>query len=205
MDPQHWKILFIISGCAVFSPTNNWCDSFAPCRIRRRGRFAGISAWTWAGTSSTAATAFSRPRRRSDCGSPRQRLPSGAACRQSGSTRKRRNKSSIQAQEIKLLLNFLRYYFLVNIFLGDFFSSYYIQHCFICRPSDSTVTTDAGIELVHWQSDALTIRLDHIRIRYSSYFLPYFPVFRICDIWIRILGSVPLSNRSGSGSCSFRQ
>ncbi len=32
---------------------------------------------------------------------------------------------------------------------GDFFSSfcsYNIQHCFICRPSDSTVPTDAGIE-----------------------------------------------------------
>ncbi len=27
-----------------------------------------------------------------------------------------------------------------------FFFSYYIQHCFICRPSDSTVSTDAGIE-----------------------------------------------------------
>jgi hypothetical protein len=26
------------------------------------------------------------------------------------------------------------------------FFSYYIQHCFICRPSDSTVPTDAGIE-----------------------------------------------------------
>jgi hypothetical protein len=24
--------------------------------------------------------------------------------------------------------------------------SYYIQHCFICRPSDSTVLTDAGVE-----------------------------------------------------------
>jgi hypothetical protein len=24
---------------------------------------------------------------------------------------------------------------------------YFIQHCFICRPSDSTVSTDAGIEL----------------------------------------------------------
>jgi hypothetical protein len=34
-------------------------------------------------------------------------------------------------------------------FLGGFiyyFFSYYIQHCFICRPSDSTVPTDAGIE-----------------------------------------------------------
>jgi hypothetical protein len=35
--------------------------------------------------------------------------------------------------------------FFKNIFLGDFFS-YYIQHCFIYRPSDSTVPTDAGIE-----------------------------------------------------------
>jgi hypothetical protein len=28
---------------------------------------------------------------------------------------------------------------------GDFISNY-IQHCFTCRPSDSTVPTDAGIE-----------------------------------------------------------
>jgi hypothetical protein len=34
-------------------------------------------------------------------------------------------------------------YFLVGIF---YFFSYDIQHCFICRPSDSTVPTDAGIE-----------------------------------------------------------
>jgi hypothetical protein len=26
------------------------------------------------------------------------------------------------------------------------FFPYYIQHCFFCRPSDSTVPTDAGIE-----------------------------------------------------------
>jgi hypothetical protein len=31
-------------------------------------------------------------------------------------------------------------------FFGDFFSFYVIQHCFICRPSDSTVSEDAGIE-----------------------------------------------------------
>jgi hypothetical protein len=50
----------------------------------------------------------------------------------------------------------------------DIYFSYYIQHCFICHPSDSTVPTDARIEpgplqLVHWQSDALTTRLDLIR------------------------------------------
>ncbi len=57
-----------------------------------------------------------------------------------------------------------------------FFFSYYIQHCFICRPSDSTVPTDAGIEArtvalagpLHWQSDVLTTRLDLIRISHSQ-------------------------------------
>jgi hypothetical protein len=28
----------------------------------------------------------------------------------------------------------------------DFFVMYFIQHCFICLPSDSTVSEDAGIE-----------------------------------------------------------
>jgi hypothetical protein len=43
------------------------------------------------------------------------------------------------------------------------FSMYCIQHCFICRPSDSDVSEDAGIEprtvatlALDWQSDALT-------------------------------------------------
>jgi hypothetical protein len=56
------------------------------------------------------------------------------------------------------LLSFFKY------FLGGgfFYFSYCIQHCFICRLSDSTVPTNAGIEprtllLLHWQSDA---RLD---------------------------------------------
>jgi hypothetical protein len=62
--------------------------------------------------------------------------------------------------------------FLKIFFWGDFlFFSYYIQHCFICRPSDSTVPTDAGIEprtvatgALAVRSDALTTRLDLIRI-----------------------------------------
>jgi hypothetical protein len=44
----------------------------------------------------------------------------------------------------KIIFNFF-----LNIFLGDFlffFFLYNVQHCFICRPSDSTVPTDAGIE-----------------------------------------------------------
>ncbi len=36
--------------------------------------------------------------------------------------------------------------------------TYYIQQCFICRPSDSTVPTDAGIEPRTVASGALTVR-----------------------------------------------
>ncbi len=48
-----------------------------------------------------------------------------------------------------------------------FFLCYVIQHCFICRPSDSTVSEDADLDpgllwLRHWQPDALTTRLDLI-------------------------------------------
>jgi hypothetical protein len=45
----------------------------------------------------------------------------------------------------------------------DFFA-YVIQHCFNCRPSDSTVLEDAGIEprTVSTLPDALATRLAHI-------------------------------------------
>jgi hypothetical protein len=45
-------------------------------------------------------------------------------------------------------------------FWGDFFSfcSYNIQHCFICRPSDSTVPTDSGIEPRTVATCALAVR-----------------------------------------------
>ncbi len=45
-------------------------------------------------------------------------------------------------------------------FLADFlsFCSYSIQHCFICRPSDSTVPTDAGIEPRTIATGALAVR-----------------------------------------------
>ncbi len=46
----------------------------------------------------------------------------------------------------------------LNIFGGNFFS-YYIQHCFICRPSDSTVpTADAEIEPRTVATGALAVR-----------------------------------------------
>jgi hypothetical protein len=44
----------------------------------------------------------------------------------------------------------------------DFFSiMYFIQHCFICRPSDSTVSEDAGIEAMTVETLALTLPPDH--------------------------------------------
>jgi hypothetical protein len=48
---------------------------------------------------------------------------------------------------------------------------YDIQHCFIYRPSDSTVSEDAAVpnpgqmRLRHWLSDALTTRLDLNKLR----------------------------------------
>jgi hypothetical protein len=57
----------------------------------------------------------------------------------------------------------------LQLFLGGFFSLYCIQHCFICRPSDSTVSEDARsnpglLRSRHWQSDALTTRPDLIHM-----------------------------------------
>ncbi len=53
---------------------------------------------------------------------------------------------------------------------------YDIQYCFICRPSDSTVSDNAEIEtqdslrLRHWLSNALTTRLDfiHKEIKFTN-------------------------------------
>jgi hypothetical protein len=47
----------------------------------------------------------------------------------------------------------------IFIFGGIFsFFSYCIQHCFICRPSDSTVPTNAGIEPRTVATGTLTVR-----------------------------------------------
>ncbi len=56
------------------------------------------------------------------------------------------------------------YFFYFFVFWGDFlvFFSYYIQHCFICRHSDSTVPTDAGIELRTVATDALAVRRSNL-------------------------------------------
>jgi hypothetical protein len=62
-------------------------------------------------------------------------------------------------------------------FFGVFFM-YDIQHCFICRSSDSTVSEDAEIAprtvatIRHWLSDALTAGLDLIR-NFFHYFIQH--------------------------------
>ncbi len=48
-------------------------------------------------------------------------------------------------------------FFNLNLNLNINFFSHYIQHCFICRPSDSTVPTDAGIEPKTVATDALAV------------------------------------------------
>ncbi len=45
-----------------------------------------------------------------------------------------------------------------GIFLGFFLFMYDIQQCFICRPSDSTVSEDAGIESRPVATTALAVR-----------------------------------------------
>ncbi len=52
-----------------------------------------------------------------------------------------------------------------QILKGDFWGTFYFfvlfQHCFICRPSDSTVPTDAGIEPRTVATSALAVRRAH--------------------------------------------
>jgi hypothetical protein len=66
------------------------------------------------------------------------------------------------------------------------FLKYLIQHCLICRPSDFTVSEDAGIEpkavlrLRLWQSDALTtwlgVAINPNRFTYvGTYFVTHKP------------------------------
>jgi hypothetical protein len=45
-----------------------------------------------------------------------------------------------------------------GFFWISFFSMYFIQHRFICRPSDSTVSEDAGIEPRTVATVALAVR-----------------------------------------------
>jgi hypothetical protein len=58
-----------------------------------------------------------------------------------------------------------------GIFLDFLIFTYYIQHCFICRPSDSTVLTDAGIEPRTVASGALQLEYLHWLNKCPSRFL----------------------------------
>ncbi len=62
------------------------------------------------------------------------------------------------------------------------FFMYDIQHCFICRHSDSTVSEDAGIEprtvaTTALASDALTTRIDLIHTRLDLIHISSSPTF----------------------------
>jgi hypothetical protein len=48
--------------------------------------------------------------------------------------------------------------FIYIFFKGGIFGVYDIQHCFICRPSDSTVSEDAAIEPRTVATTALAVR-----------------------------------------------
>jgi hypothetical protein len=55
---------------------------------------------------------------------------------------------------------------------------YVIQHCFICRPSDSTVSEDAGIEPRTVATLALTVRRSNYSARsHQSRYLSFSTIF----------------------------
>ncbi len=65
------------------------------------------------------------------------------------------------------LIGIEKYYvFLRGIFLDFSFFMYDIQHCFICLPSDSTVSEDAGIEPRTVATPALAVRRSNHSPRY---------------------------------------
>ncbi len=67
-----------------------------------------------------------------------------------------------------LLSFFLIFFRGIFIFLFIFLSSY-IQHCLICRSSDSTMPTDAGIEPRTVATGALTVRPSNHQARSHSH------------------------------------
>ncbi len=72
---------------------------------------------------------------------------------------------------------------------------YFIQHCFICRTSDSVVLEDAGTKprtwrLWNWQSDALTTRIDFILSHLSPFSRPLLRCKLLNDYLLSILHSI---------------
>jgi hypothetical protein len=62
------------------------------------------------------------------------------------------------------------------------FFSYYIQHCFIYRPSDSTVPTDAGIEPRTVATGALAVRRSNHYLFAGFLFLLILPVLLVLRV-----------------------
>ncbi len=58
------------------------------------------------------------------------------------------------------------------------FFMFFIQHCFICRPSDSTVSEDAGIGPRTVATLALAVRRSNHSARYSPVYDKMLPLFR---------------------------
>ncbi len=79
----------------------------------------------------------------------------------------RKNSPTFSRKKVKKFFKFLRNKWAkrittfrkLTVGFVKIFYMYFIQHCFICRPSDSTVSEDAGIEPMtvaqrHWRSEA---------------------------------------------------
>jgi hypothetical protein len=69
-----------------------------------------------------------------------------------------------------------------NLSPNSFFM-YFIQHYFICRPSDSTVSEDAGIEPRTVAASALAVRHSNQSARFCP-FLPRLKQFRVVPTYI---------------------
>ncbi len=77
---------------------------------------------------------------------------------------------------------------------------YYIQHCFICRPSDSTVSEDAEIEPRTVATSALAVR----RSNHSAIDLNHIPSHHILSIpvWSPVELSAGRGGRAWGGAKS---
>jgi hypothetical protein len=73
-------------------------------------------------------------------------------------------------QQLCLVICHLSCRFYFRYLFLDFVCMYFIQHCFTCRPSDSTVSEDAGIEPRTVATSALAVR----RSRHSATSHPHF-------------------------------
>ncbi len=94
----------------------------------------------------------------------------------------------------------------IYLFIYLLFFTYCIQHCFICRPSDSTVTTDAGIEPRTVATGALTVRRSNHEARSHPYIYLFINPPKCCIVLVRIAGcynssDLLLTSRSPKERC----